>query len=144
MSQLNGHAEFARVVADNYTEMESQLNDCMDANRQLAVDNSSLVAEVTMLRDALARSDRDRLRQTAIASTLTGQLLAINAVIGDAVRMAAKNGIEAEQAPVEAAEPAHAPNPHDIVQPTMRAEGYGLPPQVDWVEDGLRKERFGT
>lgn len=83
---------------DNYADMERDLADCMEKNRDLVVDNGALVAEVNMLREALERADSDRIRLQAVSSTLTGQLLAINAVIGEAMRTAIKNGIEAEDA----------------------------------------------
>lgn len=119
-------------------------------NHDMGIQTGSLLAEVGMLREALQRSDTDRIRLQAVSSTLLGRLLAINAVIADAVAAARRNGIEAvEAAPDEELEKAAsevaevlrrvepvastpepaAPNPSPA--PPKAAVGGPMPP-VDW------------
>ncbi len=80
---------------NNYREMEAQHRAITAKNQELMVQNMNLVSEVSMLREMLERSDTDRIRLQAVSSTLLGRLLAINAVIGDAVKAANHHGIEA-------------------------------------------------
>lgn len=91
---------------NNYGQMERDLHAAQGNVSQLRVENGSLVAEVNMLREALERSESDRIRLQAVSSTLMGQLMAINAVIGDAVKLSIKHGVEAaeEQKPEETEE----------------------------------------
>jgi hypothetical protein len=88
----------------------------------LRVENGSLVAEIHMLRDALERTESDRVRLQAFSSGIMGRLLAINDTIAGAVKFSIKEGVEAaeehetakEQPVAEAAEPAQrvsAPTP---------------------------------
>lgn len=64
-------------------------------NHEQGILLGSLTAEVNMLKDALDRSETDRIRLEAVSSQLLGRLLAINSVIGDAVKASIKHGIEA-------------------------------------------------
>jgi hypothetical protein len=86
---------------DDYNDMERAHNQAKHECAELRVQNHSLLAEVGMMREAIERADADRIRLQAVASTLMGQLRAINAVIADAVSIAIKHGIEA----VAAAQP---------------------------------------
>lgn len=83
---------------DDYQRMETELRTTSERNKQLLVENMNLVSEVSMLREAYERADGDRIRLQAISSTLLGRLLAINDVIGGAVRASIKDGIEASHA----------------------------------------------
>jgi hypothetical protein len=90
----------------NYKDMEAERDRLRFDMNELRVRENSLLAEVNMLREALERSDNDRIRLQAVASSLAGGLKAINAVIGDQMASAIKNGVVAvEQArPEEKAE----------------------------------------
>jgi hypothetical protein len=91
---------------ENYKRMAAEVEKYKTLTMDLRVENGSLVAEVTMLREALERSDADRIRLQAVSSTLMGQLRSINAVIADSVKLAIKHGLEAvdEAKPEEKAE----------------------------------------
>lgn len=82
---------------ENYQEMERQLEAERNKNAELAAMNQSLMIENGMLREAFETADNDRIRLQAIASTLSGELGAIKAVIDHAVRRAISNGIQAAQ-----------------------------------------------
>ena len=99
MNQLNGHKEFAQVVADNYSQMEEQLQDAATKNHHLAVENGVLLAEVNMLREALQKSERETRRLQAVSSTFGGQARALQSVFTSIVELAIKNGYEAADAP---------------------------------------------
>lgn len=64
-------------------------------NHEQGIMIGSLTAEVAMLREALERSDTDRIRLQAVSSSIMGGLLAINSVIADQVKLAVKHGVEA-------------------------------------------------
>jgi hypothetical protein len=80
---------------ENYKRMAAEVEKYKTLTMDLRVENGSLVAEVTMLREALERSDADRIRLQAIASTFVGGVRSLNAVAADLYRLAIKNGIEA-------------------------------------------------
>lgn len=81
----------------DYQRMEHELGSVKAKNEDLLVTNMNLLSEVQMLREAFGQADADRMRLQAVSSTLSGQLLAINAVIADAMRLAIKHGVEATQ-----------------------------------------------
>ena len=134
MNQLNGgHKEFAQAVADNYSQMEEQLQECASKNHQLAVENGILLAEVNMLREALAVSDRDRLRLQAVASTFGGQARALQAVFTTIIELAIKNGYEAvEQAPAAAQEAPQRAAKEGATETRSPAGVAGEALKVDW------------
>jgi len=132
----------------NYRDLEEHCAGLQQEIIDLRVENGALVAEVNMLREALERSENDRVRLQAVSSTLTGQLLGINAVIAEAMRTAIKHGIEAteqredtlEHAGAESrdvlqrVEPAAAPEtaPEPNASP-RHPQAVGAPlEQVDW------------
>jgi hypothetical protein len=80
---------------NDYCEMKRERDKAMHDQNEMRVQNGALIAEVNMLRQSLEQSDVDRIRLQSVSSTLLGRLLAINAVIGDAVRDSIRNGIEA-------------------------------------------------
>ena len=86
---------------DDYNDMKREYAQAKHEANELRVHNQALMAEVGMLRESMERCDSDRIRLQAVSSTLLGRLLAINAVIGDAVKDSVKHGIQA----VEAAAP---------------------------------------
>jgi hypothetical protein len=133
MNQLNGgHKEFARVVADNYSQMEEQLAEAGTKNHQLSVENGVLLAEVNMLREQLEASQRDARRLQAVASTFGGQARALQAVFTSITELAVKHGIEAAEAPQAHQEPAQEP-PVPVARetgPAARAPADAL--HVDW------------
>lgn len=80
---------------DDYHAMEAELTRAQVELQSVMVQNRGLVSEVEMLREALERSDSDRIRLQAISSTLLGRLLAINDCIAGAVKASIRDGIEA-------------------------------------------------
>jgi chromosome segregation ATPase len=132
----------------NYRDLEQHCTGLQQEIIDLRVENGSLVAEVNMLREALERSENDRVRLQAVSSTLTGQLLSINAAIAEVMRTAIKHGIEAveqrednlDQAGAEArdvlrrVEPAGASETAPESTPSPRPpQAVGAPlEQVDW------------
>lgn len=83
---------------ENYKRMAAEVEKYKVLTMDLRVENGSLVAEVTMLREALERSDADRIRLQAIASTFVGGVRSLNAVAADLYKLAIKNGLEAADA----------------------------------------------
>jgi predicted nuclease with TOPRIM domain len=83
---------------DDYNEMKAERDRLRHEMNELRIQNGALIAEVNMLRDSLERCDSDRTRLQSVSSTLLGQLMAINAVIADSVRLSIKNGVEAAEA----------------------------------------------
>jgi hypothetical protein len=77
--------------------MRDRLDDAEDQITELSIANGSLIAEVNMLRGQLQLADADRIRLQATASTLSGELMAIQDVINGSVRRALSAGIEAAQ-----------------------------------------------
>ena len=90
--QLNNPLQTA---LDNYHEMERDRDEAVNRADSLTATNSALLAEVTMLREELTRADADRLRLSAISSTLLGRLMAIHDTIAGAVKAAGQAGVEA-------------------------------------------------
>ncbi len=127
---------------ENYSTMEEQLAEARQKIVELSIDNGSLVAEVSMLREELARADADRIRLQAVSSTLSGELLSINDVIAGAVRRALDAGTKVAKTATAAPEkPAHedavaelaqlAEEPKAIPAPSQ-GNGEAFPPKVDW------------
>lgn len=83
---------------DDYHIMERDRDRAQAEATELHITNRSLLAETSMLREALDRADTDRIRLQAISSTLLGRLLAINDCIGGAVKASIKEGIDAVHA----------------------------------------------
>jgi hypothetical protein len=83
---------------DDYREMERDRNEARHEASELRIHNGALMAEVAMLREALERSDADRIRLQAIASTFVGGVRSLNAVAADLYKLAIKNGLEAAEA----------------------------------------------
>ena len=83
---------------DDYRAMERARDEARHECTELRIHNGALVAEVQMLREALDRSDTDRVRLQAIASTFVGGVRSLNAVAADLYNLAIKNGVEAEEA----------------------------------------------
>lgn len=146
--QLNNPLQNA---LDNYHEMERERDEAVNRSDSLAATNSALVAEVTMLREELTRADADRLRLSAISSTLLGRLMAIHDTIAGAVKAAGQAGVEATakiEAPEEPAErqpqkPAEAVSaapeiappetPIEWMTPPAPPQALGkVIPQIDW------------
>lgn len=135
------------VAYQNYHLMEQELTANRNKIQELLVTNMSLLSEVSMLREALERSDSDRIRLQAISSTLLGRLLAINDCIGGAVKASIRDGIEAaqqadadpelEQASREAGEiiqrvqPMEQPKVAPVATPLRGAHVAALAP-IDW------------
>lgn len=130
-----------RRALDDYHHMEDEVIRTRADSVGLRTQNQSLIAEVGMLREALERSDNDRVRLQAVSSTLLGRLLAINDVIGGAVKASIKDGIEAAavapdvkleqdakaiQAVLQRVSPAASDKEPPVTLPNQR------PPQVDW------------
>lgn len=90
----------------NYQTMEQLLDRTTERNRTLEISNKAFEAEVDMLQGQLRASDADRIRLQHVASSLMGQLKAINAVIADAAAAAVKAGVVALEAHEEALEKA--------------------------------------
>jgi hypothetical protein len=133
MNQLNGHKEFARVVADNYSEMEDHLQQAAAENHRLSVENGVLLAECNMLREALALAERERMRLQAVSSTFGGQARALQSVFHSIVELAIKNGYEAaEQAAQQPQAAPQKPEPIDASEIAPQRKSSGAPPVVDW------------
>lgn len=81
----------------DYNRMAAEVESVRAHNQHLISENAKLASEVSMLREMLKISDTDRIRLQGVSSTLMGQLMSINAVIGDAVRLSIKHGVEAVQ-----------------------------------------------
>lgn len=116
---------------NNYREMEADRDRLRESHADLLVSNRSLQAEVNMLRESLERSDNDRIRLQAIASTFVGGIRSLNAVCTDLYSLAIKNGVEA----AEAAQPeakaeldAAGAEVRDIIERTTPAAGGNMPP----------------
>lgn len=90
-------SELERAL-NNYRQMESDVARLQAEKTELLVSNRSLQAEVNMLREALERSDTDRIRLQSVASTFMGGIRALNATTLDLVNLAIKNGVEAATA----------------------------------------------
>lgn len=128
---------------ENYSTMEEQLAESRQKIVELSIDNGSLVAEVNMLREELARADADRIRLQAVASTLNGELTAIKDVIDGSVRRALEAGVHAKPE-LASAEPEKPAQQAAIEALTQLAEdrktlpapspgnGSAFPPSVDW------------
>lgn len=86
-----------RALSD-YTEMEVRLLDAEQKIVDLSIENGSLLAEVGMLREQLLSATDNVIRLQAVASTLSGELLAIKDVIDGSVRRALESGIKAQAA----------------------------------------------
>ena len=130
MTQLNGgQKEFARVVADNYSMMEEQLQEAATKNHNLLVENGILLAERDLLREQLDEALREAKRAQAVASTFGGQARALQSVIGTIIELAIKNGYEAADAPQKPVQ-----RPAETVAPEPpKAAGVSVDPlHVDW------------
>ena len=80
---------------ENYERMTKAVETLQKENAELRQANAIHVAEINMANETINRIDVDRVRLQSVSSTLLGQLMAINAVIADAVKMSVKHGIEA-------------------------------------------------
>jgi len=142
-----------KAFAD-YQRMEEVVRLSRVEGEVLRAQNAGLTAEAGMLREALERSEAERVRLSSIASTLLGRLLSINDVIAGAVKQSIQNGIEATRAvePADKAEErqeleAAGEAAQDILQrvePVLGTGGSGagigsqVPPAVDWGRDPHR------
>jgi hypothetical protein len=115
----------------NYKEMEKECAKLRHEHNETRVHNGALVAEVGMLREALERSESDRIRLQAVSSTLMGRLLAINSVIGDAVKASIKHGIEAVEAAAPEEQRQDAAEVHDILERVELAASSDRIPRVE-------------
>lgn len=150
-SRLQDHLNNPLQTAlDNYHEMERERDEAVNRSDSLAATNSALLAEVTMLREELTRADADRLRLSAISSTLLGRLMAIHDTIAGAVKAAGQAGVEATTkvdaaeepvwTPRRPAEPVSAPaateppeTPVERKAPPASRQAVGMPmPAIDW------------
>jgi hypothetical protein len=104
-----------QTALENYQQMTYDLADARQYAHDTRIENHSLRAEITMLREMIDRADSDRIRLQAISSTLLGRLLSIQSTIEDAVRDSIHNGIQAEQE----ATPEPAPEPTGITEPPI-------------------------
>lgn len=134
MNQLSGgQKEFARVVADNYSMMEEQLQEAAAKNHNLLVENGILLAERNMLIEQLNEARREARRLQAVASTFGGQARALQAVFSSITELAVKNGIEAaEQAPAEAQEAPQSAAPEKAPETPAPSATAGEALKVDW------------
>lgn len=134
--------ELQTKLDDYYANIEHRLQQAEADNVSLSIEKGSLVAEVGMLREQLARADTDRVRLQAVASTLSGELMAIRDVIDGSVRRALEAGIIAQKTPP--AEPERltqkaamveleklAEEPRALQAPPQETRGAIAPP-VDW------------
>ncbi len=118
---------------DNYRELEARLREVEQRNTELQVREGILVAEVNMLREALDRSEDERVQKTAIAATFVAQAKSLNAILADMIRTANANGIEAieNRHPEEtAAADADAARAREIIERTEPAHRTPEPPKV--------------
>lgn len=136
---------------DNYHLMQHQRDEAVNRADSVNASNAALIAEIGVLREQLTRADAERIRVSAIASTLLGRLMSIHDTISGAVKAAREDSIEAtkmvEPVPVEPA-PSVSRVPVDIPaetpglpNPSPRApeailEAIGKVPAVDWVTNG--------
>jgi len=134
MNQLNGgQKEFARVVADNYSMMEDQLQEAATKNHHLLVENGILLAERDMIREQLNDALREVRRLQAVASTFGGQARALQSVFTSITELAIKNGYEAaEQAPAKAQGAAQSAAPERAPEPPVANRAAGEALKVDW------------
>jgi len=79
---------------DSFHEMERERDLAQQEVTELITTNNALVSEVNMLREALDRSEVDRIRFQGISSTLLGRLLAINDCIAGAVKASVREKFE--------------------------------------------------
>ena len=68
-----------------------------DHNNSLIAQNTALLSEVTMLREELARSDKDRTRIQGFAAALATRLAVVQETITVALREAAAHKIQPEE-----------------------------------------------
>lgn len=128
---------------NDYHMMEAELTKAQVELQAAMIQSRGLVAEVEMLREALERSDGDRIRLQAISSTLLGRLLAINDCIAGAVKASIRDGIEAaheakpdpelERAASEVQSILQRVVPMEPASPPASVSAVLGPPQVDWV-----------
>lgn len=86
-----------QVALDDYDRMKSELEQCKYQLNELRIANGALSSEVSMLREHLERTDADRIRLQAVASTFMGGIRGLNAITMDLVQQAIKNGVEATE-----------------------------------------------
>jgi len=79
---------------DSYHEMERERDTALQEVTEMITSNNALVSEVNMLREALDRSEVDRIRFQGISSTLLGRLLAINDTIAGAVKASIRDNFK--------------------------------------------------
>jgi chromosome segregation ATPase len=141
VAQIRGPVDDRRLPAaevnplqkayDDYNEMKRACAQAQHDANEHRIHNQALMAEVSMLRDALERCETDRVRLQSVSSTLLGRLLAINDTIAGAVKESIKHGIEAVEAarPEETAELDEAgAEAAEIIGRTVPAAPGGLPP----------------
>lgn len=101
--QLDGRSKAAEFL-DEHDRLTQEVMLLTDHNTSLVTQNTSLLAEVAMLREELERSDRDRTRLQGFAAALATRLSVIQETISVALNEAAAHKIQPEQKPQEKTE----------------------------------------
>lgn len=102
MNQLNVRPSLHSIevnpiqkALEDYHIMETERDAAVAKVSDLSISNQSLVAEVNMLREQVTRSDKDRMRLQAVASTFAGHARSLAAILNDIMAVSIKNGVEA-------------------------------------------------
>ena len=93
---LDGRSTAAQFL-EEHDHLNKEVMSLTDHNNSLIAQNTALLSEVTMLRDELARSDKDRTRIQGFAASLTTRMTVIQETIATAVREAAAYKIAPEE-----------------------------------------------
>ena len=120
-----------QTALDDYHRMAAEVMDVRARNHDLITENSKLVAEVGMLREALERADADRIRLQAVSSGLLGRLLSIRDVIEGSVKASLREGVEATKAASEPAVPAERVEVPTTASVTFQPPASLKPPQAN-------------
>ena len=105
----------AQRFMDDYDLLVTENKTVANDNSSLRVENASLVSEVQMLREELARTDRDRTRLQGFAANLSTRLAVIQDTIAVAIREAALQKVEAA-----------------VVEPTEKIKAETAEGRPDW------------
>lgn len=109
---------------DNYHEMEARCRQLEEQCTTLRQRNVEMATENGVLREALDKSDTERMRLQNISSVLMGRLMAINDTIAGAVKMSLQQTI-----PVDTSEEDLERIGAEVREATQRAD-LGLPPET--------------
>ena len=98
---VNGQRAAAQKFLEEHDFLWTENDDLKKENEWLQSDNQNLLAEVNMLREELARADKDRTKLQGFASSLVVRLQVIQTTINDASREAIAQGVEASRNVIE-------------------------------------------